>query len=118
MSNEIRQVTDASFGDEVLKSPLPVLVDYWAEWCAPCRMIGPMVEQLARDYAGELKVAKVDTDENAEVASRYRVRSIPTLMLFRDGVPVATKVGALGRAELQAFVDQHVRASTAHPMTE
>lgn len=102
------EVGDTSFDEEVLKSPVPVLVDYWAEWCAPCRMLGPIVDQLANEYAGQLKVAKVDTDENTEIANRYRVRSIPTLMLFRDGEPVATKVGALSRAELKAFVDAHV----------
>jgi thioredoxin 1 len=102
------EVGDTSFDEEVLKSSVPVLVDYWAEWCAPCRMIGPMVDQLASEYAGQLKVAKVDTDVNTEVASRYRVRSIPTLMLFRNGEPVATKIGAVSKGELKAFVDAHV----------
>ena len=111
MNPSITHVTDASFQQEVLSSPLPVLVDFWAEWCAPCRMIGPLVDQLADDYAGRLKVVKVDVDENPAIASDYRVRSVPTLMVFRDGQPVATKIGAVGLAELRALVGDHVAES-------
>jgi thioredoxin 1 len=108
MDEVIRHVTDASFETEVLSSPVPVLVDYWAEWCAPCRMIGPWVDELGEAYAGRLKVAKIDTDENPQAPSRYRVRSVPTLMLFRDGQPVATQIGAVSRSQLAAFVDANL----------
>lgn len=104
----ITHLTDDSFDTEVLGAPLPVLVDYWAEWCTPCRMVGPLVDELAAAYEGKLKVVKVNTDEAASLASRYHVRSIPTLMLFRNGQPVATQVGAVNRAQLAAFVEQHV----------
>jgi len=108
MASDTRHITDASFRSEVLQSPLPVLVDYWAEWCGPCRMIGPLLEDTARDYAGRLTVAKLNIDENPAVPSQYRVRSIPTLMLYRDGQPVATQVGALSRSQLAAFLDANL----------
>jgi|SRR5690606_18741469 thioredoxin 1 len=108
MAGTPQHVTDTSFEQEVLASSVPVLVDYWAEWCGPCRAIGPTIDRLAGEYAGRLKVAKLDTDENPEVPRRYGVRSIPTLMLFRDGQPVATKVGAVAKAELERFVQQHL----------
>ncbi|HEU4617800.1 MAG TPA: thioredoxin [Gammaproteobacteria bacterium] len=109
LNDAIGHPTDATFEAEVLSSPVPVLVDYWAEWCGPCRMVGPLVDELGEAYAGRLKVVKINTDENPHVPSRYHVRSIPTLMLFRDGVPVATQVGALNRSQLAAFVESHLR---------
>ena len=108
MSDSTRSVTDTTFETEVLGSPVPVLVDYWAEWCPPCRMIAPMVDESASTYSGQLHVAKVNIDENPQVASRYHVRSIPTLMLFKDGVPVATKVGALNKSQLAAFIESNL----------
>jgi len=108
MESPAQHITDANFRSEVLESPLPVLVDYWAEWCGPCRMIGPLLEDTARDYAGRLKVAKLNIDENPAAPSQYRVRSIPTLMLYRDGQPVATQVGALSRSQLATFLDANL----------
>lgn len=100
---------DEAFETEVLSSPLPVLVDYWAEWCGPCRLVGPLVDELGEAYAGRLKVVKVNTDEKPHLPSRYDVRSIPTLMLFRDGRPVATHVGALTRSQLASFVEGNLQ---------
>jgi thioredoxin 1 len=97
-------VTDQSFQAEVLASARPVLVDYWAEWCGPCRMIGPLVEEAAAEYGGRLTIAKLNVDENPATPTRYSVRSIPTLMIFKDGHPVATHVGSLSRSQLHAFL--------------
>jgi thioredoxin 1 len=108
MSQAIKTVTDDSFKADVLDSARPVLVDYWAEWCGPCRMIGPIVEESATEYSDRLTVAKLNIDENAATARRYGIRGIPTLMLFRDGAPVATHVGSLSRSQLHAFLDAHV----------
>ncbi|MEJ1962605.1 MAG: thioredoxin [Gammaproteobacteria bacterium] len=108
MSESTRSVTDSNFEAEVLASPVPVLVDYWAEWCAPCRMISPLVNESASTYSGQLNVAKLNIDENPQIASRYHVRSIPTLMLFKGGVPVATKVGALSKSQLAAFIESNL----------
>jgi thioredoxin 1 len=108
MSEAIKQVTDTTFETDVLASPVPVLVDYWAEWCGPCKMIGPLIEESARSYAGQITVAKVNIDENPRVPSRYNVRSIPTLMLFKNGQPVATKIGALSKSQLTAFVEDNL----------
>jgi thioredoxin 1 len=105
--SEAKTVTDQSFPEEVLKSSGPVLVDYWAEWCGPCKMIGPIVEETAKEYAGRLTVAKLNIDENPATPSRYHVRGIPTLMLFKDGQPVATQVGSLSKGQLQAFIEAH-----------
>ncbi|MBP8925410.1 MAG: thioredoxin TrxA [Pseudomonadales bacterium] len=105
MSDSIVHVTDASFEEQVLKSALPVLVDYWAEWCGPCKMIAPVLDEIAREYAGRLKVCKVDVDANAETPNRYSVRGIPTLMIFMDGNAEATKVGAVSKSQLAAFID-------------
>ena len=102
------QVTDATFEKDVLASPVPVLVDYWAEWCGPCKMIAPMLEESATTYAGRLNIAKLNVDENPQAPSNYHIRSIPTLMLFKGGQPVATKVGALSKAQLAEFIEQHL----------
>jgi thioredoxin 1 len=107
MSEITRNVTDQNFEAEVLKSPRPVLVDYWAEWCGPCKMIGPIVEESAATYADRLTVAKLNIEENPSTPSRYNIRSIPTLMLFKAGQPVATHVGSLSKAQLQAFIEKH-----------
>jgi thioredoxin 1 len=108
MSNAIRKVTDDSFAADVLSSPLPVLVDYWAEWCGPCKMIGPLLDESATSYAGRLSVAKLNIDENTKTPSQFHVRSIPTLMLFKDGQPVATRVGALSKSQLNAFIEDNL----------
>ena len=108
MSEHIHHVTDASFEAEVIKADLPVLVDYWAEWCGPCKMIAPILDEVARDYAGKLRVAKVHIDENQETPARFGIRGIPTLMLFKDGNVEATKVGALSKSQLTAFLDSHL----------
>ncbi|MET0184214.1 MAG: thioredoxin TrxA, partial [Achromobacter sp.] len=104
-SDQIKHVTDASFEADVLKSSQPVLVDYWAAWCGPCKMIAPILEEVARDYAGRLTVAKVNVDENQDTPAKYGIRGIPTLMLFKDGEAAATKVGALSKSQLTAFLD-------------
>ena len=108
MSAEIKHVTDTTFDSEVLHSPVPVLVDYWAEWCGPCKMIAPALDQSAASYAGRLEVAKINIDENPSVPSRFHVRSIPTLMLFKNGEVVATKIGALSKSQLATFIDANL----------
>jgi thioredoxin 1 len=108
MSAKIKHVTDTTFSSEVLESELPVLVDYWAEWCGPCKMIAPALDESAESYAGRLDIAKINVDENQSVPSRYRVRGIPTLMLFKHGEVVATKVGALSKSQLAAFIDANL----------
>jgi thioredoxin 1 len=108
MSEAITRVTDASFEADVLKSPGTVLVDYWAQWCGPCKMISPLVDEFAATYAGRLTVAKIDVDENPRTPSQYHVRSIPTLMLFRNGQPVATQVGAVSKSQLNAFIEANL----------
>jgi thioredoxin 1 len=105
MSQATKPVTDQSFEADVLKSAKPVLVDYWAQWCGPCRMIGPIIEESATRYADRLTVVKLNIDENPAAATRYHVRGIPTLMLFKNGEPVATHVGSLSKGQLQAFVE-------------
>jgi len=108
MSEHIQYVTDATFEAEVLQSPLPVLVDYWAEWCGPCRMIAPILEEIAKEYSGRLNVAKLNVDENQQTPQKFGVRGIPTLMLFKNGNIEATKVGALSKSQLAAFIDSHI----------
>jgi thioredoxin 1 len=108
MSDAIVYVTDSSFDSEVLQSNTPVLVDYWAEWCGPCKMIGPILEDVAKDYAGKLKVAKLNIDENQDTPPKYGIRGIPTLMLFKNGTVEATKVGALSKTQLTAFLDANM----------
>ncbi len=106
MSDAIVHVSDASFEQDVLNSDLPVLVDFWAEWCGPCKMIAPVLDELASEYAGKLKVCKVDVDANPEVPGKFGIRGIPTLILFKDGNAEATKVGALSKTQLAEFVDE------------
>ena len=108
MSQDIISLSDATFEQEVLKSAVPVLVDYWAEWCGPCKMIAPLLDEVAVEYKGRLKVAKLNIDENPATPPRYGIRGIPTLMLFKDGEVAATKVGALSKSQLIAFQNQQV----------
>jgi len=108
MSAGIVSVTDSSFESEVLKSQGPVLVDYWAEWCGPCKMIAPVLEEIAREYGGRLKIAKLNIDENPSTPPKYGIRGIPTLMLFKNGSVEATKVGAVSKSQLSAFLDGHL----------
>lgn len=109
MSSElIKHVTDASFESDVLQSDKPVLVDYWAEWCGPCKMIAPILDDVSKEYAGKLKVAKLNIDDNQETPAKFGIRGIPTLMLFKNGNVEATKVGALSKSQLTAFIDSNL----------
>jgi len=108
MTENIHYVTDDTFEPEVLASQTPVLVDYWAEWCGPCKMIAPILDEVAKEYAGRLKVAKLNIDENQATPPKYGIRGIPTLMLFKNGSVEATKVGALSKSQLTAFIDSHI----------
>jgi thioredoxin 1 len=105
MSNSIIQLTDDDFEEVVLRSSEPVLVDYWAEWCGPCKMITPLLEEICVEYADKIKVAKLNIDENPATPPKYGIRGIPTLMLFKDGNVEATKVGAMSKSQLTAFID-------------
>ena len=104
-SDLIKHISDASFDADVLQSPQPVLVDYWAEWCGPCKMIAPILDEIAKDYNGRLSVAKMNVDQNRDVPAKFGIRGIPTLMIFKGGQLAATKVGALSKAQLTAFID-------------
>ena len=108
MSAGILHVSDDTFEKEVLQSDVPVLVDYWADWCGPCKMIAPLLDEIAEEYSGKLKVAKLNIDQNPNTPPRYGIRGIPTLMLFKDGNVEAIKVGAVSKSQLTAFIDQNI----------
>ena len=108
MSEQILYLTDDTFEKEVINSSNPVLVDYWAEWCGPCKMIAPILEEVASEYTGKVKIAKLNIDENPQTPPRYGIRGIPTLMLFKNGNVEATKVGALSKSQLTAFLDSNI----------
>ena len=108
MSEHSLQISDAEFDEKVLKSTSPILVDFWAEWCGPCKMIAPILEEIAVEYQGRLTVAKVNIDNNPGTPQRYGVRGIPTMILFKDGEVLATKVGALAKSQLAAFIDANL----------
>jgi len=113
MSEHIKHVTDASFDSDVLKAGTPVLVDYWAEWCGPCKMIAPILDEVAKDYAGRVTVAKLDVDANPGTPAKYGIRGIPTLILFKGGQVAAQKVGALSKSQLTAFLDSQLSPPAA-----
>nr|WP_315426111.1 thioredoxin TrxA [uncultured Albidiferax sp.] len=109
MANElIKHISDSSFDADVLKSNTPVLVDYWAEWCGPCKMIAPILDEVATGYAGKLQITKMNVDENRDIPAKFGIRGIPTLMIFKGGELAATKVGAMSKAQLTAFIDQQL----------
>jgi thioredoxin 1 len=107
-SDLIKHTTDNSFETDVLKSGVPVLVDYWAEWCGPCKMIAPILDEVATAYQGKLQIIKMNVDENRDIPAKFGIRGIPTLMVFKDGQLAATKVGAMSKSQLTAFVDQQL----------
>ena len=108
MSEHVSPVSDAEFEEKVLKSETPVVIDFWAEWCGPCKMLAPIFTEVAEQYAGKVKFMKVDIDNNPDTPAKFAVRGIPTLILFKDGVAAATKVGALTKSQLAAFIDSNV----------
>jgi thioredoxin 1 len=108
MSQFVKAVTDNSFDADVLKSDLPVLVDFWAEWCGPCKMVAPILEEIGKDYAGKLVVAKINVDENTNVPAKHGIRGIPTMILFKNGAVVAQKVGAAAKSQLTAWIDSQI----------
>jgi thioredoxin 1 len=108
MSEHIHHVTDYNFESEVLQAGQPVLVDYWAEWCGPCKMIAPILDEVAKEYQGKLKIAKLNIDDNQATPPKYGIRGIPTLMLFKNGNVEATKVGAVSKSQLTAFIDSNI----------
>ena len=108
MSEHITHTSDEAFEQEVLQSQIPVLVDYWAEWCGPCKMIAPILDDISKEYAGRLKIAKLNIDDNQQTPPKYGIRGIPTLMLFKNGNVEATKVGALSKSQLTAFIDSNI----------
>ncbi|PIY28047.1 MAG: thiol reductase thioredoxin [Comamonadaceae bacterium CG_4_9_14_3_um_filter_60_33] len=107
-SELIKHVSDASFEGDVLKADVPVLVDYWAEWCGPCKMIAPILDEVSAAYEGKLQIAKMNVDENRDIPAKFGIRGIPTLMIFKSGQLAATKVGAMSKAQLTAFIDQQL----------
>ena len=108
MSDKIVHITDASFEQDVIKSDTPVMVDFWAEWCRPCKMIAPVLDELANDYAGRLKICKLNVDSNTQTAPKFGIRGIPTLIIFKNGAVAGTKVGALSKSQLAAFIDSMI----------
>jgi thioredoxin 1 len=107
-SDLIKHISDTTFDAEVMKASKPVLVDYWAEWCGPCKMIAPILDEVATAYEGKLQITKMNVDENREIPAKFGIRGIPTLMLFKDGQLAATKVGAMSKSQLIAFIDQQL----------
>jgi thioredoxin 1 len=107
-SDLIKHISDSSFENDVLKSDKPVLVDYWAEWCGPCKMIAPILDEVSAAYQGKLQIAKMNVDENRDIPAKFGIRGIPTLMLFKDGQLAATKVGAMSKAQLTEFIDKQL----------
>ena len=108
MSEKITHITDSTFEQEVLQNDQPVLVDYWAEWCGPCKMIAPILDEIADEYQGKLKITKLNIDDNPATPPKFGIRGIPTLMIFKGGDVAATKVGALSKSQLAAFIDQSI----------
>lgn len=108
MSEHIKHISDASFEADVLKSDKPVLVDFWAEWCGPCKAIAPILEEVAKEYDGKLQIVKLDVDANQTTPTKFGIRGIPTLILFKNGVAAAQKVGSLAKGQLTSFIDSNI----------